>query len=364
MPAAPLGTVRTVLGRYIRELAVHRDRARGARSPGPRIVVFPSNQPWDAASNLRAWLVAPELEKLGWRVTIVPAMLTLAQRRRILRLERPDVILLQQTRHPLNDPRLYAPTPCVLDADDADYLDPKLTDHIAACASSAAAVIGGSRFVAECLGKHNPNATVIWTCTPSLAPRPKTPPANRESIVAWAHASPLTYKAESDFVQRVMVGVNRRAPCTFWLFGTTESEGASWLAPIRAAGGRCEAIPPMDYDAYLSKVAEAAVGLQPVSAQNTFARGKSFGKLLAYLSGQVAVVASNSVDHPLFFRSGENGVLADDEIDQWVDGIALLLQDPQLRETMALRAWQEFRDRLTTQEFARRLDQVLRDVVR
>lgn len=341
------------------EWQLHRSRLKAPRRR-PCVVIFPSNQPWDAASNLRAWLIAPELERLGWRVILVPEPLSLSQRHRILRLEKPDVLLLQQTRNPLNQPHLYPSFPCVLDADDADYLDPKHHARIVRCAEDAAAVIGGSRFVAQCLGRHNAVSHVLWTCTPKPTHPPAVPPDQRSPVVAWAHASPLAYPHEAEFIQRVMIEVSRRTPCTFWLFGTTEAEAQAWFVPVRAAGGTCVAIAPMAYDAYLAKVAEAGVGLQPVSLHNEFSQGKSFGKLLAYLAGQVAVVASDAVDHPVFFRAWENGVIVADEVPAWADAIVRLLEDPSLRTRVALAGWNDFHDRLTSEVFARLLDPVLR----
>jgi len=328
----------------------------------PSVVIFPTNQPWDPASNLRAWLVAPELEKLGWRVVVVPEPLSLAQRKRVLDFERPDVVFIQQTRNVLNEPRFYAPYPCVLDADDADYLDTRSQVHerIVRAATDAKAVVGGSRFVASCLANHNANAHVLWTSTPKRDVAWRVAPEEREPIIAWAHASPLAYHREAEFVQRVMIAVSSRTRATFWLFGTTESAAQPWFAPIRDASGVCVAIPPLEYSAYLERVAEAAVGLQPVDTTNEFSRGKSFGKLLAYLAGEVAVVASNAVDHPRFFRDGETGMLPAHDVDAWATAIVTLLTDRELRGRIARAAHAKFSARLTSDVFAKLLDPILR----
>lgn len=119
----------------------------------------------------------------------------------------------------------------------------------------------------------------------------------------------------------------------------------------------------MPYDAYLDKVAQAAIGLQPVCLQNEFSRGRSFGKILAYLSGQVAVVASDAVEHPKFFRSGDNGYLATDDIGQWVEPVVRLCEDRALRRSVAMSGWRDFHERLTTEVFARLLDPILRNVI-
>jgi len=353
---------RASIRRFVHEARLHRERLALPRRR-PCVVMFPSTQPWSSSSNLRAWLVAPELERLGWRVVVVPEPLSLKQRERILRLERPDVIWMQQTRHMLNQPSLYAPIPCVLDADDADYLDPRHHDRIAACARDAAAIVGGSQFVADLLGRHNRNVYVLWTCTPKPSTQPSIAPEHRGPIVAWAHERPMLFPLEAGLIQRVMRQVCRRTRCTFWLFGSEPAEAQAWLQPLREAGGECVAISLLPYEAYLSKVAEAAVGLQPVCMQNEFSRGRSFGKILAYLAGQVAVVASDAVEHPRFFRHGQNGFLASESADDWVEPIVRLCDDKALRRSVALAGWNDFHARLTTDVFARRLDGILKSVV-
>lgn len=354
-----LSSIRSSVKRVLLEASLHRSR-RDLPNRRPAVCVFPSNQPWDPASNLRAWLVAPELERLGWRVLVVPEPLSLSQRRRFLALERPDVVLMQQTRHLLNQPSLYPQYPCILDADDADYLDPAHTVRIQKAARDASAVVGGSRFVASCLGAHNPTAYVLWTSTPLNGGNVLSDPRDRGPVVTWAHASPLAYHHEASFVREVMTGVFRRSRGEFWLFGTDGESASEWLKPLREAGGVCRAIPSLEYADYLARVAECAIGLQPVAPQSEFSQGKSFGKLLAYLSGQVAVVASNAVDHPLFFRDGVNGRLVGHDPSSWTEAIVALLDDPEARSQMAMNGFEGYRSRLTTERYASLLDAILR----
>lgn len=350
---------RSMARRVLSEIQTHHDRF-GRAHGRPSVVIFPGSARRSSSSYLRAWRLGDELERQGWRALVVPEVLSLAQRRRFLRLEKPDVILLQQTRHPLNRPALYAPIPCVIDADDGDHMDPRHTERIAQWVGEAAAVVGGSRFVANWMAQHcRGPARVVWTCTPRSASAPALAPAAREPIVAWAHDTPLGYPHEATLMQNVFIAVARRTPAIFWLFGTTEDEAREWFAPIRAAGGTCTAIPRMPYEQYLDKVAEAAVGLQPVCLEAEFCRGKSFGKVLAYLNGQVANVASNNVDHPLFFRHGENGYIVENTVEAWTAAITKLLEDPQHREQVALAGYRDFERRFTYDVFGRLMSEVL-----
>jgi len=133
---------------------------------------------------------------------------------------------------------------------------------------------------------------------------------------------------------------------------------------LRAAGAVCRAIPPLGYAEYLRVTAGCAVGMQPVCTENEFSHGKSFGKVLAYLQGQVAVVATRAVDHPLFFRDGENGHLVANDVDDWVRALHRLLTDQAHRERLALAGARDFAARLTTGVHARLLDPILRSVMR
>src|SRR5262249_9596101 len=156
----------------VREAVTH--VRRWAQRPGrPRVVVLPCGTRALGSSNLRAWAVGAELLNQGWRVTVIPAQCELSQRLRIIRWEKPDVILLQKGRHPANWPRYYPGIPIVFDLDDADFLDPKEVGQLEACSSQSQGVIAGSRYVADWCRRLNPNVTVIWTGSP--APRKRAP---------------------------------------------------------------------------------------------------------------------------------------------------------------------------------------------
>lgn len=69
------------------------------------------------------------------------------------------------------------------------------------------------------------------------------------------------------------------------------------------------------------------------------------------------------VDHPLFFRAGENGYLAK-ELSEWAERIAALLDDAPLRQRLAAEARTDLLARLATIEPATHVDAVLRRVTR
>ena len=190
------------LGHRYREFLVHLQRLR---QPGrrPRVVFFPSQMPAEGGSSLlRAFNVAAALRGMGWRTSVVPPQCELVQRRRILRLEKPDVIVLQMQRHPLNRPKFYPGYPAVFDIDDADFLDEKCVDAVRECCEGSAAVTAGSRFVADWCGKFNQHVSVIWTAASVPATRPQPRPRDRQPIVTWAQSVPDRYPAERALVKR------------------------------------------------------------------------------------------------------------------------------------------------------------------
>ena len=80
---------------------------------------------------------------------MIPAQCDHAQRQRIIRWEKPDVILIQKGRHALNWPHFYPGVPLVFDLDDADFLDNGQSKQLEACCAASRAVIAGSRRIAN-----------------------------------------------------------------------------------------------------------------------------------------------------------------------------------------------------------------------
>jgi hypothetical protein len=355
-------SVKSWAGHRYRELLVHCRRLIQPANPGRRVVIFPGEAGTGGGSDLRAAALASELRRLGWRTTTVPSQLELKQRLRVIRVERPDVILMHQSRHPLNRPRLYGKTPCVFDADDADILDPNCRDAVIECCADSAAVIAGSRFLADEFRRYNSQVSIVWTGTYLGASGRIAPNESRVPSVAWATSNAFGYSHEAEFVREVIVRLSRKVRFTYIQYGVDPDRRSAveeFLEPIRCCGVPVQVFGPMAYTQFTKSLESVAVGLQPVCWENPFSRGKSFGKILAYLAADVAVVASDAVDHPLFFQDGLNGVLETNEVDRWVDRILLLLQRPSVRAGMVAQARADFLTRLTTASAAKYVDAAL-----
>lgn len=346
----------------------------------PRVAVFEEN---GSPSRLRSARMAESLRSRGWSTISLPARLGIAQRKRILRLFGPDLIVLQQCRHPGDRVEHLRPYAYVLDVDDADFLDPKLTHIMEEVASTAQGVIAGSRYVADWAEQHNPATEVIWTGSkPTSGQRPAH--RTRAPIVTWAQASPMLYRRELDFVTDVLLAA--RASGGYFRFrlygcqGTSEERAA--ISRFEEAGIAVETLPPMPYAKFLRSLRECAIGLSAISPESPYSQGKSFGKILGYLDAKVPIICSDAADHAKFFmpkgrspnakalRQGtpreeaapELGIVSSDP-SEWTRAVLALLSDPVRRQTIAEAGYDAFLQYLSLDAAANRTDQFLRRIL-
>jgi glycosyltransferase involved in cell wall biosynthesis len=219
-------------------------------------------------------------------------------------------------------------------------------------------VLAGSRYVADWCSAQRVPARVVWTGTPPSRGQ-STAQAQRGPVVAWAQSAPVDYVEERAFVADVMARVSARRPdVRLRLFGRKPEDDMGILAPFETAGVAVEWLPMMPYPRFLRALETAAVGLSPICTGSPFSRGKSFGKVLAYLDRGVPVVASDEADHALFFTR-DTGILSNDPT-VWADEIVRLLADPGARQAMADAGARALRERLSVEAAARHVDRALR----
>lgn len=331
-----------------------------------KIIIFPcGKKDLNPASLLRAYKVGTALrKKFGWRVTIVPPRFSLKQRLRIIKQEQPDIILMQMERHPLNRPRLYTPFPVVFDIDDADFLWDHARDLVVECCRDSVAVIAGSQYVADWVRDHNKNVHVVWTGSPSIPSEDTPSQLSRKPVVAWGHSRPQDYPKESQFIEEVLIRVAQKTEVEYWIFGVKDNNSISDLKNrLSQADVNIQAFPPMSFELFSKQLEYAAIGLQVLSPDNLYSNGKSFGKILNYLSAGTCVVASRGADHSIFFDSGRNGMLAE-TIDEWVDAIVWLLNNSDERERISKEAYKDFKKQLSINVVSSQYDRVLRDCIK
>ena len=331
------------------------------RGRGPLAVFLPAYGRHGAA-RLRIYNVAGALRPLGWRTLVMPWTLTLAQRHRVLARARPDVVVMQGARHALNRPGFYPGYPIVYDIDDADFHLPHLTGPVRRAMGDVDAVIAGSAYIADwCRAAGAGEVQVIWTGTP-VSQRPRPHQATRPPVVAWAQTRPMTYVREANLVRDVMARVAVECPgVTLRLYDRHPDDDRDFAAGFASTGLRVEWCKTLRYRDFLQSLDDVRVGLAPLCPETPFSRGKSFGKVLAYLDRGVPVVASDACEHGAFFTRATGVVSNDPEV--WSRAIVRMIGDGALRRRMADAAFNDFRARLTDEVSARQADRLLRAIV-
>ena len=314
----------------------------------------------EGAALLRIYNLASALEKIGWRCLILPPKLTLGQRQRVLAMAAPDVLVMQGVRHPLNRPAFYDVCPILFDMDDADFYLDHLEQALRRAMPAVSAVIAGSAYVADwCRRAGAGQAHVVWTGTP-VSGRARTPHRQRPPVIAWAQTRPETYVREAKMVRALVSALSRRGVnATLRLYDFQPGDSAAFAETFRMPGISVEWAANLPYREYLASLDDVSLGLAPLAEQTPFSRGKSFGKVLAYLDRGVPVIGSDACEHGAFFTP-DTGVITNDP-DVWSDGAAALLADPEARQTMSERAFRTFRDRLSIEASASRVSRIMED---
>lgn len=210
------------------------------------------------------------------------------------------------------------------------------------------AAVAGSRYIQRWLERYCPHVEVIWTGSPLVTHVPASRPSQRRPIVGWAVSDVMGYRNEAEYVREVVLAAADRATFGFRVQGQGDARRIrQFFQPLSDAGIAVEYVGFQPYRRFVRGLESLAVGLAPLVIQGeTFAAGKSFGKVLGYLAADVPIIASNNVDHPLFFRDGENGYLAD-TVETWSHRIVELIQNPALRDNIVSAARIDFKARLS-----------------
>lgn len=339
---------------------------RSAPNERPRVLFFPSGNR-EGASLLRAYNIANALCSHGWVAAAVPGTANLSGRARIVRRFRPDLLVFQQCRHPLNDGELAFGLPYVVDTDDADFhLEiPGLAERLERTVRGARGVIAGSRYIRDYHKRLNRDIAVIWTGERDRDqswPRHADREAKGPPIVAWAQARPLDYTRELEFV----ADLDRHLRATgsrhrLRLHGVDSEAERMELASRFSPDCLLELVPTLEYDRFVASLLDVSVGLCPLAPQSEFSRGKSFGKILAYLAAGVPVIASDAGDHALFFNA-DAGIVSNEPL-VWQQALQALLAEPQMRDQMAERAGALLHERLSLDTAAALTDKFLRKLI-
>lgn len=348
------------IGHRFREIIVYLQFVRKA-CKRPLILVSVSDSVSGFSSELRGKNLVQLWYSQGINAVLVPPQLEITQRHRLARWLKPDVVIHQTFRIEGNDPSIYPNAVNILDLDDADFLDPRIQatmeDRLKLCDGG----IGGSRYTEAWIKTIINDSTVVWTGSKQCQPIVKSSSGSENNIV-WAITSPLDNPVEAEFIKGVLAKCSKKNTFTFTVIGKGQSQNIqSFFAPALGEKNKFVHYPFLPYDNFLSVLANATVGLAPLFEQeNNFNKGKSFGKILAYLTAGVPVVTTFAADHELFFEDGVNGFISNVP-EHWVESIEKLLTDQKLREAIRVKSSIDYNNRLSLEEYSERVLDYIRE---
>ncbi len=221
-----------------------------------------------------------------------------------------------------------AKRPILLDVDDAVWLN--TGGHRArALAQASDLVVCGNSYLADYFSRWNRRIAIIPTAvnTNWYRPRPAQPEGSLEALVlGWTGTSgnfAFLYAIE-DALLRVF----------------TDCRHASLLVVAdrppqfkRLPGSRVEFVRWTPRNE-LAAIARMSIGLMPL-ANNDWCNGKCSYKMLCYMAAGLPVVVTATGMNCEVLAMGEVGLSAESE-QQWVDALAALLDDADLRQRMGL----------------------------
>lgn len=137
------------------------------------------------------------------------------------------------------------------------------------------------------------------------------------------------------------------------LYDRLPDDDPAFLVRFQAAGIPTDWVPAMAFPEYLASFDDVSLGLAPLCAETPFSRGKSVGKVLAYLDRHVPILASDAAEHGRIFR--DKTAIVSNDPDVWVAEAAALLNDPCKRQAMADKAFALFQQRLSLEAATRHM---------
>jgi hypothetical protein len=325
------------------------------RGEGPLILFVVCDDEPGWGSELRSKRIVGYLQVEGKRALFLPSRLSSYQRKRIGRRVKADVVVHQTFVNEKADPKDFPEAINIVDFDDAHFLDPKLQHSIIERCLLCEAAIGGSRYTENWLRQYVNKTLMLWTSAPYIHVE-ASPPSSRSKTIIWGTTNPLLTKSEAELVRNIIHNCATKTSFEFIVIGDgSEKEIVKFFALGLPEFIKIRHIPRMPYDDFIQLLTQGAVGIAPLIIDgDCFNAGKSFGKILAYIAAEVPVVASNAVDHALFFQNGENGFLAS-EIEQWGDHVVRLLMEPELRDIIAANAKIQLQKELSIDAFSTKL---------
>jgi glycosyltransferase involved in cell wall biosynthesis len=299
-----------------------------------------------------------ELQKAGLFLADFVRQLT-----RVLRARRVDLIYL------LREAALLGPavletlaarsgTPLVFDFDDAvftPYVSPangywsylKFPGKTAALCRLARHVMAGNDYLAGYARRYNHRVTVVPTTIDTDRYRPELRRSNGPlATIGWTGSHSTAQHLRT--VVPALEELARRRPFRLVTIGIDrlEMDGVQVEArPWRAASE-------------VQDLTDVDIGIMPLP-DDDWSRGKCGLKALQFMALGIPAVLSPVGVNSAIVRHGENGLLADGASD-WVEKLALLIDEPDMRERLGKAARRTVEERYSARAVAPRVAEIFR----
>jgi glycosyltransferase involved in cell wall biosynthesis len=262
---------------------------------------------------------------------------------------RADLLLVHRELYPLGRGASVRPRfagPLVYDYDDAMFLPQREgrgllrrledLDGPRRLMEASDVVLAGNAFLADYARRHARRVVLLPTCidTERFAPRPVAAGAPARPVVGWIGSHSTTKYLHS--LSRVLEAAATRAPFRLYVVGAA--------SPVRAAG-----LDLHHTDWSLAREAEdfarCDVGIYPLW-RDEWSEGKCGFKAIEFMACGVPVVAAAVGANRDIITDGVDGFLASTD-DEWVEKLARLVRDPELRRRMGASARRAIEERFS-----------------
>jgi len=293
------------------------------------------------------------------------ASLTLRRINELFSIREYDLVFLYREAIPIFSPFIERSIarmgiPIVYDFDDAIFLPAvseankavsflKSPDKVSEILKLSQQVTVGNEFLAGYARQFNSHVTVIPTAvdTNRFVPRSDAPPADgRKLVVGWI-GSPTTFQY-LESLKEVLAAVSVKHPFTLKVSGAGRD--------VNFPGVDVQVVPWSMADE-VSLFNTCDIGVYPLT-DDDWSRGKCGFKAIQCMACGVPVVAAAVGVNREIIQHGVNSMLASNP-REWIDGLGMLLSNPELRRTMAIAGRQTIEERYSLRVTAPQLAAVL-----
>lgn len=329
-----------------------------------------------ASSRYRAYFLAEELNRLGYKAKVYPLDFDWKKNnsffdniksffkylKLLISLEKSDTCFLQRTIYnkyfflAVIFARIFFKKEFIFDLDDAIFTHSPIKTFI--FVKLAKRVTCGGHFVLDWVKKYNAQSFYFPDAIPSHMYLPYTKnykTKNTPPIIGWI-GDGLVHLENFKLLKPVFDNlIKDNIKFKFRLIGARGDKRIyDFFNGI--SGLQVEFIDWVDAKDVFREIQKFDIGLMPLR-ENDLNRAK-YAKTIEYMACAVPPIASNFGENNLIIKDRENGFLAS-TTDEWCEKIKLALSDQKLREKLGRKAQNDIKNKFSIQQVAKQLIKIV-----